>query len=303
MGKTTSSKQGTAHVGNDRSAFVAMMLLLAGSAFIVILVTVVVEVLTQRDTHTSQMAKAVKVRANASLTNVLDLKIERRGGGADHIGRLLNKTRVDVQLLQQNVLAEAAAETPKVEAPEEAPEKSEAHAPKVPGEAPEKSQAPGEEPVEQAPPPGDEAEEPTRAAEATTTTSAPPEQEVPVEAPAETQPEAPPAEAEAPAAAAAAAFGLDTSPATTAPTQEAPAEEAATPPEGQQTPAPERKLQTDEAGDWCVGTKFAHGVVPGRSWGSLSEPQRRQWLDYHCDRFFCHRDPQAGRGTYNCRPN
>eukprot|EP00635_Sarcinochrysidales_sp_CCMP3193_P006093 CAMPEP_0118900930 /NCGR_PEP_ID=MMETSP1166-20130328/6837_1 /TAXON_ID=1104430 /ORGANISM="Chrysoreinhardia sp, Strain CCMP3193" /LENGTH=255 /DNA_ID=CAMNT_0006840085 /DNA_START=17 /DNA_END=784 /DNA_ORIENTATION=+ len=75
------------HVGNDRSSFVAVMALLAGSALIVIGVTMVVELLTQRDAREAATSRAVKVRVNDSLTNVLDLKTERREGGGDHIGK------------------------------------------------------------------------------------------------------------------------------------------------------------------------------------------------------------------------
>ena len=44
-----------------------------------------------------------------------------------------------------------------------------------------------------------------------------------------------------------------------------------------------------------------HHVVPGSSWGTLSIADQQKWLDWHCDKFFCHKHHLEGKGVYSCK--
>lgn len=74
--------QQKAHLGNDRSSFLAVMALLAGAVVIVIGVTICVEMLTQNEAKADALDRAVVVRSNASLAKVLDMKDDH--SGPDH---------------------------------------------------------------------------------------------------------------------------------------------------------------------------------------------------------------------------
>ena len=58
----------------------------------------------------------------------------------------------------------------------------------------------------------------------------------------------------------------------------------------------------DRGGNWCRHAKLSLRVVPGQSWGLLSEAQVSQWKRLRCDRFFCEPSPMEAVGTYHCVP-
>merc|ERR1712178_487023 len=53
---------------------------------------------------------------------------------------------------------------------------------------------------------------------------------------------------------------------------------------------------------WCEDMQRAKGVKPGKSWGSLSQPQIEDWKRKRCDQFFCEPNAMEARGTYTCVP-
>jgi len=55
---------------------------------------------------------------------------------------------------------------------------------------------------------------------------------------------------------------------------------------------------SDEA--WCRRTKPERRVVPGQSWGALSEAGQEEWKKRRCDQFFCRPNAMESRGTYRC---
>lgn len=57
---------------------------------------------------------------------------------------------------------------------------------------------------------------------------------------------------------------------------------------------------SDEA--WCRRTKLERRVVPGQSWGGLSEADQAEWKTRRCDKFFCRPNAMESRGTYRCVP-
>ena len=52
----------------------------------------------------------------------------------------------------------------------------------------------------------------------------------------------------------------------------------------------------------CRSLKGTHRVLPGQSWGSLSEGQIAEWKAARCDRFFCRPSPMEALGQYRCIP-
>lgn len=52
----------------------------------------------------------------------------------------------------------------------------------------------------------------------------------------------------------------------------------------------------------CRTSKAEHGVQPGKSWGSLPNKEKNEWMARRCDRFFCEPNKMEGRGVYACRP-
>ena len=67
------------------------------------------------------------------------------------------------------------------------------------------------------------------------------------------------------------------------------------PPPAEPAPPPARE-------EWCRSHHRRHRVRPGVGWGSLSKPQRQEWMDRGCDEFFCEPNDRAGRGVYKCVP-
>ena len=53
---------------------------------------------------------------------------------------------------------------------------------------------------------------------------------------------------------------------------------------------------------WCHTAKHSLDVVPGQSWGRLSEEQIRVWKRRRCDRFFCAPSAMEAVGKYRCAP-
>ena len=70
---------------------------------------------------------------------------------------------------------------------------------------------------------------------------------------------------------------------------------ARAPPPAEPAPPPPRE-------EWCRSHHRRHRVRPGVGWGSLSKPQRQEWMDRGCDEFFCEPNDRAGRGVYKCVP-
>jgi len=66
-------------------------------------------------------------------------------------------------------------------------------------------------------------------------------------------------------------------------------------------PAPQQAVR---GGDpvACRRLKRTHGVVPGQSWGSLSETLVAEWKARRCDHFFCRPSPMEAVGKYQCVP-
>jgi hypothetical protein len=52
----------------------------------------------------------------------------------------------------------------------------------------------------------------------------------------------------------------------------------------------------------CVALHNTHGVVPGQSWGRLSEAQVAEWKLLRCDQFYCQPSPMEAVGQYHCVP-
>jgi hypothetical protein len=52
----------------------------------------------------------------------------------------------------------------------------------------------------------------------------------------------------------------------------------------------------------CLALKRKHGVLPGQSWGSLSEAQITEWKTRRCDQFFCKPSHMEAVGQYHCVP-
>ena len=51
---------------------------------------------------------------------------------------------------------------------------------------------------------------------------------------------------------------------------------------------------------WCRSMKAEKQVVPGESWGRLSEREQSGWLGKRCDTYFCAPNAQEGKGVYSC---
>jgi hypothetical protein len=52
----------------------------------------------------------------------------------------------------------------------------------------------------------------------------------------------------------------------------------------------------------CLSMKTKYKVVPGQSWGSITQELIERWKIIRCDQFFCKPDDKEGKGTYNCIP-
>ena len=53
---------------------------------------------------------------------------------------------------------------------------------------------------------------------------------------------------------------------------------------------------------YCTTTASKHDVVPGKSWGTLSDHQIEHWKEVRCDQFFCRPNSLEGVGSYVCVP-
>ena len=52
----------------------------------------------------------------------------------------------------------------------------------------------------------------------------------------------------------------------------------------------------------CETLRTANGVVPGQSWGRLSEVLIAEWKARRCDQFYCQPSPMEAVGQYRCVP-
>jgi len=56
---------------------------------------------------------------------------------------------------------------------------------------------------------------------------------------------------------------------------------------------------TNEA--FCRGLRQEKGVVPGKSWGTMTKKEQGEWMASRCDKFFCEPNKMEGKGVYNCK--
>mmetsp|Transcript_13507 Transcript_13507/g.16090 ORF Transcript_13507/g.16090 Transcript_13507/m.16090 type:complete len:315 (+) Transcript_13507:63-1007(+) len=52
----------------------------------------------------------------------------------------------------------------------------------------------------------------------------------------------------------------------------------------------------------CRSVHKRYNVLPGKSWGTLSKQQQKDWMNNRCDQFFCEPHAMEGRGVYKCTP-
>ena len=67
-------------------------------------------------------------------------------------------------------------------------------------------------------------------------------------------------------------------------------------------PAVAAKGGSGGAPGWCVRMKRRAQVVPGASWGRLTERQQAEWKARRCDLVFCEPSSMEAKGTYRCIP-
>ena len=72
---------------------------------------------------------------------------------------------------------------------------------------------------------------------------------------------------------------------------------------GNRSSAIPRPSATRGRSRWCHIMRRAHQVVPGQSWGSLTEAQQERWKTRRCDGFFCKPNSMEAKGIYKCIPS
>jgi hypothetical protein len=67
----------------------------------------------------------------------------------------------------------------------------------------------------------------------------------------------------------------------------------------------EKELQNDldintTTKEWCFYQKRKYNIRPGQSFGNLPKSMHEEYLNAHCDHYFC--QPNHGRGVFHCEP-
>lgn len=52
--------------------------------------------------------------------------------------------------------------------------------------------------------------------------------------------------------------------------------------------------------EWCFYQKRKYNIRPGQSFGNLPKSMHEEYLNTHCDQYFC--KPNHGRGVFHCDP-
>jgi hypothetical protein len=65
---------------------------------------------------------------------------------------------------------------------------------------------------------------------------------------------------------------------------------------------PDLSMSRNDREQWCRNMNAKYDIIPGESFGKLTNMYHKGYLRMNCDEFFCKPHPQRGRGSYKCEP-